>query len=534
MGSRILIREGVMESHWRGTEAEDHRSGSNILLLIFLLAMMLLPCFPSATATPVYGSRQIALGQGPIRAWDQAGVMQPAVLLTGSLHRMWYVGTDGLTTGIGYAVSGDGRQWSRVLTDPVTMTGPGWTGPALNPSVLPWGTTGYQMWFSRDLMGGAIGHATTADGMAWGNANIVMHVDVSLAWERGGIGEPTVLRDESGFWMWYVGVDASGGNASIGLAISSDGLGWSRSGSNPLLQPTAGEWYSGGIRSPAAVILSDGTFVLWFNGTDGQSSRIGRITSRDGVSWSAPEMVLDLGEAGTADGVQIGDPSPSGADMDTLWYSGFDGVTWRILLAVPQQSSSPPSIVTSSTAAVAFTMGVSAVGAATVVTSDRFKYAFFGIPLAFRAIREKNYDPFVRGQIFQYIRENPGDYYSSIMHATGATNGNLAHHLHVLEKQGFVVAAKDGRLVRFYPKDMPIPSGNGVRFSALQYRMLERITKTPDITQIELAKALGVKKQTVAYNIWSLAESGVIEIRTIGNKTYLHIAKEPVGEEAAK
>jgi len=363
---------------------------------------------------------------------------------------------------------------------------------------------------------------------------MVMQLDASLPWEEGGIGEPTVIRNPSGFWMWYVGVDASGENASIGLATSTDGLNWNKAASNPVLRPVAGEWYSGGVQSPAAVVLSDGTFVLWFNGTDGQSSRVGRMTSKDGVSWTAPELILDLGDKGTADGVQVGDPAPSGTDMDTLWYSGFDGVTWRILMAVPRQSFPQSSIVTSSTAAVAFTTGVTAVGAATFVTSDRFKYAFFGIPLAFGGVREKNFDPFVRGQIYQYIRENPGDYYTSIMHATGASNGNLAHHLHVLVKTGFIVAAKDGRLVRFYPKDMPVLRGDGIRFSPFQYRMLERISKTPDISQTELAKALGVKKQTVAYNIWSLAESGIIEVRAIGNKTYLHMAKEQVGQEVTK
>jgi predicted transcriptional regulator len=53
----------------------------------------------------------------------------------------------------------------------------------------------------------------------------------------------------------------------------------------------------------------------------------------------------------------------------------------------------------------------------------------------------------------------------------------------------------------------------------------------PGINQTELAKMLALKKQTVAYNVWVLADDGVIEVRTIGNKTHLHIAKEPVGQE---
>jgi predicted transcriptional regulator/predicted GH43/DUF377 family glycosyl hydrolase len=501
------------------------------ILLILLLTLALSPWFPQAAAAPVYESRQIALGPGPAGAWDQEGVMQPTVLLSGGLHRMWYTGTDGLTTGIGYAVSGDGRQWNRVLTDPVTIGGSGWAGVTKHPSVLPWGTDGYQMWFSRDITGGAIGHATTTDGISWGNANTVMQAEVSIPWEKGGIGEPTVLRDPSGFWMWYVGVDASGGNASIGLATSADGVNWTRAVSNPVLRPAAGEWYSAGVRSPAAVILSDGTFVLWFNGTDGQSSRIGRMTSRDGVSWSAPELVLDLGEAGTADGRQVGDPAPSAVDMDALWYAGFDGLTWRILLAVPQRFTSSPSIVTSQNAAAAFTMGVTLVAIAAFISSERFKYAFFAIPLAFGRRKNNLLDNFVRGQIYQYIKENPGGYFSSIMNATGATNGNLTHHLFMLERAGYIKHEADGRRVCFYTKDTPFPKGDGIRYSALQVRILEQITKMPGINQTKLAKMLAMKKQTVAYNIWVLVDYGVIEVRKIGNKAYLHIAKEPAGQE---
>ena len=226
----------------------------------------------------------------------------------------------------------------------------------------------------------------------------------------------------------------------------------------------------------------------------------------------------------------MGGPAPSPEVNDLLWYSGFDGVTWRILMAVPAQPPPVAALMTTATAAIAFTTGVAAVGITAFVTSDRFKYAFFAIPLAFRGVKEKNLDPFVRGQIYQYIRENPGDYYSSIMYATGATNGNLAYHLHILEKGGFITSSKEGRLVRFFPKGTPVPNGKGIRYSPLQVRMLEHISREPGVTQTVLGKALGVKKQTLAYNVWMLADNGVIEIRKIGRETDLYLVKEEEDE----
>jgi len=483
---------------------------------------------PLAMAAPSYASRSVVLAQGPIGSWDQAGVMQPTIVHGGGLYKMWYVGTDGLTSGIGYAISSDGRQWNRVVDRSLTISG--WTGAAKHPSVLVRLPGWYQMWLSGDLIGGEIGRANSTEGISWTDSYVVLRAGPPGSWDAGGVGEPTVVADLSGYWMWYVGVDGSGSNSSIGLATSSNGLTWTKSSSNPVLRPMAGSWTEKGLSSPGAAIRDGGTFQLCFAGSDSSARRIGCALSSDGVTWNRPELVLDLGAPATADGAELGGPAPSSEVADLLWYSGFDGVTWRILMAVPAQPPPIASLMTTGTAAIAFTTGIAAVGATAFVTSDRFKYAFFAIPLAFRGVKEKNLDPFVRGQIYQYIRENPGDYYSSIMYATGATNGNLAYHLHVLEKEGFITSSKEGRLVRFSPKGTPVPNGDGIRYSPLQVRMLEQISRQPGITQAALGKALGVKKQTLAYNVWMLADSGVIEIRRIGRETDLYPAREEVDE----
>lgn len=490
-----------------------------------VLLLILLSIAPGAEAAPTYSSREIVLDTGPMNAWDQFGVMQPSVISEGGLYKMWYTGTDGSSTGIGLAKSVDGRAWNRAVAGALTILDTNWSGPKLNPSVLPRQAGGYWMWFSRNLSGGAIGRAVSQDGIFWTGASTVLTPGSLGTWDAGGVGEPTVVFHQGKYWMWYVGINGTGRNASIGLATSVDGLTWTKDSGNPVITSTIDGWDEAGLSSPGVAVLDDGTFALWFSGSEGQSLSIGYATSVNGVAWAASGVVIANGTPATADGSMATDPAPSPNGLGSLWYSGYDGATWRILRAVQMVSSTPP-LVNPATVSFAFTIGLLAVGMTVLVSSDRFKYALFAIPFIFQFTRDNRRDGFVRGQIYQYIRENPGDYYSSVMYATGATNGNLAHHLHSLVKEGFIKAVRDGRLVRFYPKGVPIPQKHGIRYSSLQVRMLEQISKDPAMTQARLGRILNTSKQTLNYNVWLLAQEGVIAVKKDGRQTYLSPTQE--------
>ncbi len=503
----------------------------NLSMTTLLLTILIFTFCASASSVPEYASKYVVLSPGSIGTWDQAGVMQPSLLYEDGMYKMWYVGEDGLLTGVGYAVSLDGVQWTRLSANALEFTRV-WTDSILHPCVLAVPGGGYTMWFSSDLIGGEIGSANSSDGTRWTDTRAVLQVGLTGAWDSGGVGEPTVVRTPSGYMMWFVGVDSSGGNASIGVATSSDGLVWNKYPFNPVLTPGQIPWVVDGLRRPGAIADSDGTYGLWFAVYEESSSRIAWASSSDGFSWFVIGAVLEKGANATADGDRTTDPAP--LQGGGLWYSGFDGVTWRILLAV-EATEPPTSIVTPATGLIALVAGAGLVGVGSYVTSDRFKYAFFAIPLALKKLlREKKLDQFVRGQIYQYIRENPGDNYSSIMAATGTSNGNLTHHLRILVKEDFIKVKKDGRRVYFYPKDVPIPHKLGIRFSPLQARMLEHISKDPDIRQVKLCKVLNEKKQTIAYNVWTLADAGVVTVNRVGRETFIRLSKEYKKEKEAE
>ena len=84
------------------------------------------------------------------------------------------------------------------------------------------------------------------------------------SWDDGIILGHSVIKRGNTFSMWYSGGHDIFG-LSIGYASSTDGLNWTRSTANPVLQATPGTWDELGVSIP--VILKDGhTLHMWYLG----------------------------------------------------------------------------------------------------------------------------------------------------------------------------------------------------------------------------------------------------------------------------
>lgn len=57
--------------------------------------------------------------------------------------------------------------------------------------------------------------------------NPVLSSGTSGSWDEGQVWNPTVIKEENLYKMWYTGNDASG-SAQKGLAISPDGIDWTK------------------------------------------------------------------------------------------------------------------------------------------------------------------------------------------------------------------------------------------------------------------------------------------------------------------
>ncbi len=131
-----------------------------------------------------------------------------------------------------------------------------------------------------------------------------------------------------GTWvMWYSGSNGSG--SGIGRATSTDGIHWTRNPTTPLL--TSAGW--------PVVTLEGGTYKMWYESTPGayMPTAIDYATSTDGITWipNSGNPVLSPSSSGFDSFIVF----PGGVVHDAsgyrMWYGGNDGssLTYSVGLA---------------------------------------------------------------------------------------------------------------------------------------------------------------------------------------------------------
>jgi len=180
----------------------------------------------------------------------------------------------------------------------------------------------------------------------------------------------------------------------------------------------------------------------------------------------------------------------------------------------------------------ASSVGVGGVALLGFALTETGKYKFLAllpllIPMYTRIQKEDVLDQFVRGEIYGFIKTNPGVHYNEIMRELDMKNGTLSYHLYMLEKTGVIKSRKEGfRYRAFYPTGMKFPEKERYRLTELQTKIIKTIKENPGINQKEIAKKLDEKHQTISYNIKVMQQAGIISLRKKGRKTSCYINEE--------
>lgn len=181
---------------------------------------------------------------------------------------------------------------------------------------------------------GRISYAYSTDGVQWtkyNNAQPVLDVGNPGSWDSHFLDTPDWLKDNSGYKMYYFGdTDNLSVGGAIGLAVSVDGINWTRHGSQPVLSPGApGDWDGLFIESPS--VLYDGSlYYMWYSGIDTTwRVRIGVATSPDGITWTKypGNPVISEGSLYAWDGFSVAVPAVIYRNqLFEMWYCGVSNL----------------------------------------------------------------------------------------------------------------------------------------------------------------------------------------------------------------
>jgi predicted GH43/DUF377 family glycosyl hydrolase len=278
------------------------------------------------------------LSGGSQGEWDESGVIGTRILFDGTTYHMWYSTLDSLG-GLGYATSSDGINWTKYNANPVLEPGPEGTWDDTvpgSPSVILANSI-YHMWyFVFDGTIALIGYATSPDGTTWTKhaSNPVLSGGSPGTWDDAGVLDPEVILKDSTYHMWYTGWD--GTNTRIGHATSSDGVNWTKSAGNPVLDIGPIESWDAAMVGYSSVVSNGITYKMWYTGNDSMEVGtpwganiygIGYATSTDGIAWTKFEenSVLSRGVWGAWDALVafLPDVIFDGIKYQ-MWYTGLD------------------------------------------------------------------------------------------------------------------------------------------------------------------------------------------------------------------
>ncbi len=149
------------------------------------------------------------------------------------------------------------------------------------------------------------------------------------------------------------------------------------------------------------------------------------------------------------------------------------------------------------------------------------KYGLFLLGMV-RKNKEKGGE-YQRGRIVAYIELHRGIHFRALLAALAMSNGQLTHHLSVLEGDEAIWRRKDGRKVRYYPAsidsstsndDLPVPvltpDPNSLQGRIMQILDIHE-NEILNLSQKELSDKLETSQQLVSYHLKSLENWGLVE-----------------------
>ena len=220
-----------------------------------------------------------------------------------------------------------------------------------------WNDSHWEQWVT--------GYVTSADTITWKfpqnyeqvlfarrlmEGDLIDPVDMAAVFDSAWACGACVIKEGGLYKAWYTGwngefVHIGNGvcdkiNFRIGYATSPDAIHWTKvagsGGAGAVLGlGAAGARDAKGAAHPCVLKIA-GTYRMWYEGYDGTAWRIMLATSPDGINWTKQGVALDLGASGAKDGQGLANPMViSRNGKYELWYQGKGATApnYRVLRA---------------------------------------------------------------------------------------------------------------------------------------------------------------------------------------------------------
>ena len=173
--------------------------------------------------------------------------------------------------------------------------------------------------------------------LRWGNVE---------DWDGEAIWDPEVIKTDNGYVLYYLGYEVASNQNAIGIALSDDGITWTKYENNPvLLLGNNGDWDDWRLAS-GPVVFDGSEYKMWYQAFPAQGRLDGKVgLATSGLVWEkcSQNPVLDVGESDEWDSYFVGRGSVIFHEsIYKMWYTGSndgtsphlgyatseDGITW--------------------------------------------------------------------------------------------------------------------------------------------------------------------------------------------------------------
>jgi predicted transcriptional regulator len=119
-----------------------------------------------------------------------------------------------------------------------------------------------------------------------------------------------------------------------------------------------------------------------------------------------------------------------------------------------------------------------------------YAFAALLVPLYMRVRRDKVLENFLRGRIYEYVRQHPGAHFRMIISGVKLSIGAVRYHLEVLERTGMIKSERKLNMKRFYTTE--VDEDEGKRSQPLQRLVLSVLRKQSDLSIFRRHSGLSV------------------------------------------